>query len=108
MFSEEQKHNFIEYCLENYPNMGQGFYIYIQIEDEEEEQEPILNALPIALEFFLFENPDLQKLGEEERNLFFEYLYGDFNLNEDQSNINDLALVFEGGKKKRIYEIRHD
>lgn len=102
MFSELEKHNFIEYCLEYYPNKGQGCYMYIQIENQEEEQEPIENALPIVLEFFLKENSNIRILGENERTLFFDYLFNDFNLAE--RNFNDLLMVFKDGKKIKIYK----
>ena len=75
--------------------------MYIQIDNQEEEQEPVVNALHIVLEFFLLENPELRELHEEEREMFFNYMYGDYDLEE--KNINDMLMVFKNGRKHKIY-----
>lgn len=101
--SQEQKDAFIQYCLEQYDNNGIDNTISYYIDNEEEEEEPVAVVLPIALEFFLSEYPEIDELGDDERFMFFEYMYGDFELKPDRSNINNLLLVFENGKKKKIY-----
>lgn len=100
-FNQTQKNRFINYCLENYYENGRNNYMNIQIDDQEEETENIVNALHIVLEFFLLENPGLRELHENERNMFFDYMYGDYDM--ENRDINEVLMVFENGRKKNIY-----
>ena len=98
MITTEDKSRFIDYCLEFYPNNGRDTYIYLIIENQEEEQEHVSTVLPIALEYFLIENPKITLLGEDERWSFFDYLYGNFDF--ETRDIDDYILIFENEKKK--------